>query len=530
MTALRWEPRDALTGQERMLLKTVKRTKKLFGFLRLHRSELFDDAFQAELAEAYRQTGAGKDPKPPAFMAMVVLLQAYTGASDAEAVQQSVVDLRWQMVLDVLGATQPAFSQGALHDFRHRLIAHDLDRRLLERTAELARETRSFDAKKLPKSLRVAADSKPLQGAGRVEDTLNLLGHAARDVVRCVALLTETDPDEVARRAGIPLLLQSSTKVALDTDWTDPKRKAQALQQILTQLGKLLAYVQEQLPEQAGQPPLREPLEALQQIIDQDLEPDPNDPKGEHVRIRRGVAKDRRVSVSDPDMRHGRKTRSKAFHGYKQHILIDVDSTLVLACAVLGANRREHEALPGLQEDLARHGRPVEQVLVDRGYITVDFARTASEKGWRVLSKPRQMPPNNGRFTKRDFVFNLRDRTVTCPAGEVRPFESGKQVHFREACLACELKPRCTTRKEGRVLSTSEDEVQQQRFLRLVQSRRGRQALRARTPVEHRLAHLKQKQGDRARYRRERANLFDLRRTAAVLNLEVIHAAVARAA
>jgi hypothetical protein len=530
MTTLRWEPRDALTGHEKMLMKTVKRTKKLFGFLRLHRSRLFDEAFQEELAQAYRRTGAGREPKPPAFMAMVVLLQAYTGTSDAEAVQQSVVDLRWQMVLDVLGGTTPAFSQGALHDFRHRLIAHDLDRRLLERTAELARETKGFDAKKLPKSLRVAADSKPLQGAGRVEDTLNLLGHAARDVVRCVALLTDADPDDVARQAGIPLLLETSTKVALDTDWTDPKRKARALQKLLAQLGKLLAYVQEQLPEQVGHAPLREPLEALQQILDQDLEPDPDDPKGKRMRIRRGVAKDRRISVTDPDMRHGRKTRSKAFHGYKQHVLIDLDSTLVLACAVLGANRREHEALPALQEDLERHGRPVEQVLVDRGYTTVDFAKTVSEKGWRVLSKPRQMPPNGGRFTKRDFVFNLRSRTVSCPAGEVRSFTPGKKVHFREACSACELKPRCTTRKQGRDLTISEDEVHQQRFLRLVQSRRGREALRARIPVEHRLAHLKQKQGDRARYRRERANLFDLRRTAAVLNLEVIHHELAKAA
>ncbi|MBJ70546.1 MAG: IS5/IS1182 family transposase, partial [Sandaracinus sp.] len=152
MASLRWEPTEDLTAQERMLLKTVKRTKKLFGFLRMHRLELFDEAFQEELAAVYRKTGAGKTAHPPAFMAMVVLLQAYTKTSDAEAVQQCVVDLRWQMVLGCLGATKPPFSQGALHDFRHRLIKHDLDRRLLERTSELARETRAFDFKKLPKS------------------------------------------------------------------------------------------------------------------------------------------------------------------------------------------------------------------------------------------------------------------------------------------------------------------------------------------------------------------------------------------
>ena len=94
MTSLRWEPTEELTAQERMLLKTVKRTKKLFGFLRMHRLELFDEAFQEELAAVYRRTGAGKGAHPPAFMAMVVLLQAYTKTSDAEAVQQCVVDLR----------------------------------------------------------------------------------------------------------------------------------------------------------------------------------------------------------------------------------------------------------------------------------------------------------------------------------------------------------------------------------------------------------------------------------------------------
>jgi len=84
------------------------------------------------------------------MMTMAVLLQGYTGASDAEAVELTVVDLRWQMVLGCLGADQPAFSQGALHDFRHRLIKFDMDRRLLERTIELARNTGEFDPKKLP--------------------------------------------------------------------------------------------------------------------------------------------------------------------------------------------------------------------------------------------------------------------------------------------------------------------------------------------------------------------------------------------
>jgi hypothetical protein len=65
-----------------MLLR-MKRTGKLFVFLRRHRHELFDDAFQEELEAMYRQTGAGKAPVSPGLMAMATILQGYLRASDA---------------------------------------------------------------------------------------------------------------------------------------------------------------------------------------------------------------------------------------------------------------------------------------------------------------------------------------------------------------------------------------------------------------------------------------------------------------
>ena len=98
----RWDPPIEVTAQEELLLKRLHRVRPLFKFLRQHRHELFDDAFQAKLEQVYRSTGAGEEPHPPALLCMVVLLQGYVGASDAEAVELSVFDLRWQMVLDCL--------------------------------------------------------------------------------------------------------------------------------------------------------------------------------------------------------------------------------------------------------------------------------------------------------------------------------------------------------------------------------------------------------------------------------------------
>ena len=159
MTTMRWQPPQVTSKQEEILLKRLCRTRKLFAFLRDCRHELFDEAFQAELETMYRGSDAGTAPVVSALLAMALVLQGYLGVSDAEAVELKVVDLRWQMVLDRLGANEAAFAQKTLVDFRNRLIETDMDRRLLERTIEFARSTKAFDWKKLPKDLRIAIDS-----------------------------------------------------------------------------------------------------------------------------------------------------------------------------------------------------------------------------------------------------------------------------------------------------------------------------------------------------------------------------------
>src|SRR5215475_6055659 len=77
MAMERWNPRQTYTTAEEWIRRRLGRTRKLFAFLRAHRHELFDDAFQAELETMYRDTGAGKPAVPPALLAMVTLLQAY---------------------------------------------------------------------------------------------------------------------------------------------------------------------------------------------------------------------------------------------------------------------------------------------------------------------------------------------------------------------------------------------------------------------------------------------------------------------
>ncbi len=522
----RWSPTQETTRQEEFLLKRLHRTRKLFGFLRRHRHELFDDGFQAELESMYRNTGAGEEPVPPALLAMVVLLQSYLGTSDAEAVELAVVDLRWQMVLGCLGATEPPFSQGALPSFRERLIANDMDRRLLERTVELARATKEFDWKKLPKTLRVAIDSAPLEGAGRVEDTLNLLAHAARKVVECAADLLHWTPERVCREARAPLLLAPSIKAALDRDWSDPVQKAAAVKSLVIELENLKDWLAANLAAELKKPPLSDEVGTLKQLMGQDLEPDPD---GGGMKIREGVAEDRRVSVEDPEMRHGRKSKTKRFDGYKRHIATDLDSGLILSGAITPANRPENEAAPGLAEDIAHQGLEIDELFIDRGYVKARLVDEILGRGGEIVCRP-WVPRGKGIFTKAAFKISVRDLSITCPAGETESIVFGAVTEFDpEVCEQCRLRAKCTAAGagSGRTVNIAPDERLQQRLRKHIATPRGRARLRERVGVEHKLAHLVRRQGRRARYRGVRKNLFDLRRASAIQNLEAIQRKVA---
>jgi hypothetical protein len=72
----------------------------------------------------------------------------------------------------------------------------------------------------------------------------------------------------------------------------------------------------------------------LLRVVSDDLE---TDAQGQLV-IAERVAADRLVSITDPEARHGRKSKSQTFHGFKVRLLGDVVSGLI---RLLGADRPE---------------------------------------------------------------------------------------------------------------------------------------------------------------------------------------------
>jgi transposase len=507
-----WRPPAELSPAEQAVIKAVRRAK-LFVFLREHRHELFDEQFQAELAGTYVDSPKGRPPVPPAQLALAVILQAYTKASDDEVIEAAVMDRRWQLVLDCMDAGEPPFAKGTLVAFRKRLIESDLDRRLIDRTVELAAATGGFGGR----ALRAALDSSPLWGAGRVEDTFNLVGHALRKALGVIAVLQgrghAAGITELARQAGTPELAASSLKAALDRDWDDPAARDDALAVVLGLLDRVEAFIAGQAGGQAG----AEAVAAACQVRDQDA-----DSSGPAPALRRGVARDRRISIEDSQMRHGRKSRSVLFDGYKRHVLRDLDTGLIAAVGITPANAPEASVTGDITADLDAAGRHVAELHIDRAYLSSALVRDRGPdlavycKAWRVRN-------TGGRYAKDQFTLDFDDGQLTCPAGAVMPFEPGRTVRFPAGtCAACPLRARCTTSSRGRSVAIHPDEALLAELRHRQQTPEGRAELRERVAVEHALAHVGHWQGRRARYLGTRKNLFDLRRVAVVHNLHVI--------
>lgn len=509
---MHWDVPVELDTREKRLVKMLGRGGKFFVFLREIRHRLFDAGFEAELATAYGKA-RGTAPVPPAMLAMVSLLQAYTQTGDFKAVEAAVSDLKWQLVLGCLGCEEPPFSQGVLVSFRERMIAKDLDQRLLARVVELAKETGGFGFR----NLKAALDSSPLLGAGRVEDSWNLVGHGLSALVTCAAKSLGVPRARVLADAGLTLLSGRSLKATLDIDWDDPVEQAEALKRLLAEVQALETWVAAQTPL-AEDPPVQDALKALRRILDQDFEPDPN---GGGPRIRRGVAKDRMPSLGDQEMRHGRKSESKRFNGYKRHVVKLVGLDLIVGAVVFPANEAEHKALEPLLKDVRAVGEP-EALLFDRGYLGSPVVGQYLEQGGEVICKPWSYR-NGDRFSKADFTIDLERGVVTCPAGQEAAISpGGQQASFHpSACGICELKARCTKAKT-RSVTIHPQEALLLDLRAKKKTKEGRNALRERTTIEHSLASVSRIQGNRARYTGTRKNTFDLRRCATVVNLQVL--------
>ena len=90
-----------------------------------------------------------------------------------------------------------------------------------------------------------------------------------------------------------------SLKAALDIDWDDDEAQRIGLNKLLDEVTSLEAWVRRRAKTESSKEPLKGALEQLRLLVGHDIEADLD---GGGSRITEGTAKDRVISLGDPEM------------------------------------------------------------------------------------------------------------------------------------------------------------------------------------------------------------------------------------
>jgi hypothetical protein len=458
---------------------------RLDGIYRLladHGDVLFPDDYFADL---YRVSTKGRPTVPARVLATVMVLQSREGLSDYEAVDRLGRDLAWQAAAGVPVGYRP-FHQTVLVKLRARLRNSARPKRFLEDVVAVARESGVLSDR-----ARVV-DSTPVFDAVATQDTVTQL----RAVIRkLLGHLDRTDPDAAGRVRAV--LVRDDDYRAPGKppcDWDDPAARERLVDDLVRDV---LAAVAVFDGTEVTDVWLVEHLEFMVLIAGQDVV------EGDDgvFRIARQVAPDRVISTVDPEARHGHKSKSRRFDGFKAHIAEDPDGEIITDVVVTPANTADADALAdllGTSEDTGGDGaKPV--VYGDAGYGGAEVLERLDEAGYEFVIKVPSPSRREGRWSKADFGVDIDNDTVTCPAGITVAISYGSDgsgaARFGASCKTCPLRELCTTAATGRTITIHrrEDILQTQRFTQTTDPAWAADYTGTRPKVERKLAHLTRK-------------------------------------
>ncbi len=508
------DPQISLFGAASQLGARVVAKMGFYGQLARHAHTIFPDE---NFAQAYCPDN-GRPSVPPSLLAIARLLQIYEKISDREAVQRAKYDLRWKVALgqDAFSIEAP-FAKSTVQAFRARLTLHLQDGLVFEKSVKAAKE-----AGLLPDSLRVALDSSPVRGRGAIKDTFNLLSDAIVAVVRSIARTKGKKSEEVAQAAGVERHLEApSIKGSEVVEWNDKQSVSQFLDGLLEDCDRTVKLIKE-----AGC--ASDEATLLRKIVAQDVD---RGDEQEGPKIRQGVAKDRTVSVTDPEMRHGRKSSGKTFNGHKVHTAVAVGSGVITAIEVTAPSTSDGSQVGELvRQTTETTGCDVYVGLGDCAYSTREALRQAAEANVEMITK---MPAGKkGQYGAGDFEVSEDRQSARCPGGHAsakqgkrseKGLEFIEHVWSPEHCGRCPLRKACTQAKSRslRVHADFHDRRGREQFARTAE---GRAALRSRTVVEHSLGRLKNVGAGTARYFGRLKTEVQWQWSAALVNLHLVWA------
>ena len=517
--------------------------ESFYGLLASLRGRLFRDA---DFAEFYCADN-GRDSVPPSLLATALLLQSHDKVSDAEAKARADFDLRWKVALGIEVEDRP-FAKSTLQVFRAQLILHDKVGEVFESSLRLARESGYLKRR----GMRVALDTTNLLGRGAVQDTYNLLADGIVKLLRALAQLKGINVGEWAKIQGYHRYhryLGSSIKGEAAIDWSDRRARQALLAEIVGDADRLLGLsrqAQGELGEESAEwQGIVAAAELLGQLLLQDVaRTDDGVGLGVSlgVSLKDRVSRARMMSVHDPELLHGHKSSRRRFDGHQAAIVVDTDSQLITAVAVLPGNAPDNLGALELVEASEANtvGVTVAEAMGDAAYGDGATRQAFADAGRTLIARVPGRP-NRSHFPKEDFRIDLEAGTCTGPAGNItrillpagRGRDSAGRVYQRVAfrfdaavCGVCPLRPQCLAAKPGtgRTVRLHPQEALLQQARALQQSEAFAEYRQRRVVVEHRLARLVQLGIRQSRYFGRSKTRFQLLLAATVANLTLVAA------
>lgn len=399
----------------------------------------------------------GRPSISPIYTFAGMLVQLDKGYSDREFEGESRFDDRVKYAI-----TAPRDFEGidanTLSDHRKRYFNSEIGRKIFIQTIGKAREEGMFSEENLN-----VIDSFMVWGAASKQDTYTLIYQGIKMVLRFAGFYEiDKEAHEVLKRNDY-----SKEDKKPKINWDIEEEKQKLLESLVNDALSLVGYFKgkRDLPED-----LKEACNLLERIAKQDVKIDKNG----KVSMVKGTAKDRIISVNDPEMRHGHKTSSRSSDGYKAEIVTGgKQGAIIVAVEVDGANTEDGRYMDQLIDESKNNGVEIKKLYGDSAYS--DFEETEKRKEeMDFCIKVRSSHNGAGGYTKDEFEIDLKKGTVTCPEGNIEKFKAKKvlkerekvSVHFSEkTCRDCPQRERCTKCKDGRriLIHPYEDKLQEQR-------------------------------------------------------------------
>ena len=203
--------------------------------------------------------------------------------------------------------------------------------------------------------------------------------------------------------------------------------------------------------EKLESPSVNKKIEQLNQILNENAEE-----KNGKVQKKKEHVKDKLVNIVDKDARHGAKSDSKPFTGYKANIMKSDDGFVTNIIGTAGNTYDGNILVPLVDEKTENSSKPP-KIAGDTHYGSAENRYQMSLRGITIVAPIKEDFNPTGLLSQEKFIL---DKTgVTCPAGNrtmISNYNEKEETtifYFKEEiCTQCSLKNQCT-KQEGRTIT-----------------------------------------------------------------------------